>query len=874
MNPIEVKEALAILDVHPAKIDFALALAYLEVERVDKAIPLLEGLQALRHEYEQSLRLKGDDDRRRAVAGLKLGASPYFLQLRELNQVGWMLGKAYHLMERDDDSISALEAFLESTRRQGLGDDSIDREVRFQALNLLSELHLDRAHRQEKLMRRLRGNLEGGPAYLAAKKKRTFHLKGARRYLRELYSPEYQVYGLEEQLMRYVESCVKLGYADEALSLARSFEAPDLHKRNEMKLWEVQAMLQKDKNALVIPTLYSIAGDNTRRFLRLAAFVMMGDLQVQRKEVDKTLGVLLEANKDILYMPTIGAYEKAATMFEEKEFDENPMVDKFTLINSLMKRAHTAEQESDEDLAIRLYRFLLKEFTVQKASLIQGVAKLQRIKGRELVEKEGGLNKESRRWFKVSGESYLYTEDSVDVPYDKLASEQALFQAGESFFEGGHYTKAYEMYGRFLKNRPEDPRVSKARHKRGVSALYRKGYNDNGERHPRFEDARREFIANISKDVRGMDGSNGELSVNLQEPDGQLELDALVNRYGIEKPDIVPMLKGTADIPALMAKYKLSIADLTALNKAKEDPFVMEALKKKYLDKPMTAAQDPMAAAKSLFYLKEILGDEELGSRDIWAYNSLLQLGNTYYAQHKYEEASMVYTRIKRDGRFSPSSEVWRKGAYELAKLRWDQAYEDLIPWREAIEELEDLLMLYDLKTYSSRFSLKDQELYQTFRRDNAHLKYLLARAFYKNGDAKSSIKHARELLTNSEHFALDLKDNRLEDEQLATVQKTEALLADALYLNGDYTEAMEHYRRAHDRHLGSAERPFYSLNIVDCLVGLDRKAEAIDRLKQIKWEFDQFYRPDSLVLKNVEGFDKESWIGLVDARLARLESL
>jgi tetratricopeptide (TPR) repeat protein len=231
-----------------------------------------------------------------------------------------------------------------------------------------------------------------------------------------------------------------------------------------------------------------------------------------------------------------------------------------------------------------------------------------------------------------------------------------------------------------------------------------------------------------------------------------------------------------------------------------------------------------------------------------------------------------------------------RKAAYAYARLTWDRVSEvseeanweramnnskevAVAPWREAIVELEDLLMLYDLNTFNSRFSEEDKGLYQTFQRDNAHLKFLLSRSFLKLGDAVAAADHARELLDNDKHYDLSIQKGNTEDTQLATVQKTEALLADALYDQGKFVEAMEHYRRAHDRYLDSAERPFYSLNIVDCLIGLERKAEAIQRLKQIKFEFEAYFREDEVVFKDRPEFNKEGWLAMVNDRIALLES-
>lgn len=810
LNALEVEKALSDLPVHPAKVDFVLAMAYLEVGRVDKAIPLLENLQILRHRYEQSKRLKGGA-KAQHFSGVVLGASPYLLQLQELNQVGWMLGKALHLLGRTQDAITALDAFLESTRPIGTQDDATDREIRFEALKLLSEIHLSEVHHQERLLRKLRGDLEGGPTAQIAYDKKLEHLEGAYRRLKELYEPEYLVYGFSEQPLMFAEVCVKSKRVQEAMDTAESFQSADPHKRNEMKLWGIQAQLMRSKDALVIPILQTIAGDNTRRSLRLAAWVMMGDLQVDRDQVDKTLGLLLESNKGRLYLASVGAYQKAASTFEEKEFDENTMIDKFTLIESFMKRAHRAEREGNEDLAIRIYRFLLQKFTVQKASMIQGVAKLQRVKGMKLVKQHGELTPEAKNWFNESAESYLFTHDNPKVPFEKLASEEALYQAAESYFDGGFYSKAYDYYARFMAERPEDARVSKARHKRGVSALYRKGYKVVKEYgpegmtlvkkpHDRFGDARREFIINISNSVRNIDGGNGELEVN-----------------------------------------------------------------------PMVDSEKSQ--------LDELLSKDEIGARDIWAYNSLLELGNAFYAEHRYEEAAKVYSRIRRDGRFSPRSEVWRKAAYQQVKMTWDRVSEsgENAPWREAVKECEDLLMLYDLSTYSSRFSMNDEELYETFQRENAHVKFLLIRALLKQKDAAEALVHARELLEDGERFELSIQDGKTENDQLATRQKAEALCGDAYYATGDFERALEHYRRAHDRHLDSLERPFYSLNMVDCLVAMGEREKAIIKLKQIKWEFEKFFdrfekiKSASDIYQDDQTFTREAWIELVDNRLALL---
>jgi tetratricopeptide (TPR) repeat protein len=160
--------------------------------------------------------------------------------------------------------------------------------------------------------------------------------------------------------------------------------------------------------------------------------------------------------------------------------------------------------------------------------------------------------------------------------------------------------------------------------------------------------------------------------------------------------------------------------------------------------------------------------------------------------------------------------------------------------------------------------------LYNTFQRDNAHVKFLLARALLYANRPNEAAQHAEQLLNPRYNFDLSLK--KTEDDQVATEQKTQALLAEAYYDMGRFSEAMEQYRRAHDRNLKAAERPFYSLGIVDCLIGMNRIDEAVNRLKRIKWEFEEFFKEDSVVLKDKPGFSKEDWISLVDQRINQLQ--
>lgn len=830
LGPLQAQIEIDQFEIHPNKLYHALALGYLEVGNVDKAIPLLERLRDQRHRYDQFRRFRDrPGGTGRFQPPLPLGASPYLLQLNELQEVEFLLGRAQHLDGRAGDAIESLENFLESSR--SVMDGEGDHEIRYQALVLLTNMLLDEIHRLENEMKTRRGQLDFGPKYSAAQVRKEELLAVADRRFEELFLPRYQVFGLTNQALMWMEVSYKLGKVDQTLRLAREFQSSDPHQRNEMRLWRSMAMLQKNPKLDLTAALNAIAGDNTRDRLRLAALVILGDQQAKMGEVDLSLGKLLKKNFSAPYHPGAGSYARASTQFTEDDFDNNTMIDKFTLIDMVKKRAHQAEMEGEEEEAIRLYRFLLAKFTVPQASLIQGIARNQRRLGQEAWAKDvpkAEMSEEARRWFQLSAESYLTSIDGEKVAFEKEAHRQAHFQAAESYFEGGFYTKAYENYGIFIDKRSNDDRVSQARHKRGLSALYRKP-----ARHPdhpfvvppeprnnRFVHARIEFFQNIAKGRRPM--------------------------------------KANDKLP------KSTLTNAFSSNLATSDNVQELDLERKML---WDQEED---------LLDSVLGDTNLGSRDIWAYNSLLELGKTYYAEHRYDLADKVFDRIRSDPRFSPRYEVWRKAAYAQGYLAYDRVIESKTspPWDEAILLLEDLLQLYNLDTFPMRFSEQDVELRNTFRRENAKVKFLLASALLQKGEVKEAIRHARELLQKRDHFDLALAVGETETTSFCKEQTARALLGDALYADGQYLEAMEEYRKAHDRHLDSMERPLYSLNIVDCLIGLGRKEEAINHLKRTRYEFEEFYEPDTVALADNPAFSKASWQSLIDMRQQELEGL
>lgn len=857
----EVVEELA---VHPAKIRYRLGLAYLEAGRVDKAKPLLEYIRGLRLRYDQYQRMR---DRR--VLGkhlhppITLNARPYDLQQGELYEVEWLLGRAKHITGDYTGAITSLEDYLESTRSDSTGGSGFSRETRFNALQLLCEIHMKRIHDLEGDIRFMRGQLDFSSRYEKAKSDLEHHLKQISSRYKELFSPEYSVFDLDEVSLNRAEVAYKRGNYDGVLAIATGYSSANPHQRNEMKLWETLALLKKNPKTDVIPTLNAIAGDNTRRHLRLAALVILGDTQVSWGDIDDALGVLLPSNKDILYRPSIGAYERAAVQFEESEFDSNRMINKFTLIESIKKRAHKAESDGNEDDAIRLYKFLLKYFTVPVASIKQGVASLYRRKAEKIMGDESVPLKErieeSRKWYLNSAEAYLETDDPQKVGFEKDASRHALFKAAESFFAGGFYSRAYETYGRFIDDRKDDERVSQARHKRGVSALYRKINPDLPKsrfyEHDRFQDARNEFFANISRDLRPIE-DNKTLDHNVL-----LDNEKESIRSALENASKESEILTQAEVAAQAQSLRRAIGVNPLLAMPSDNQLIFMA-RKKLMDFKVEEE-----------VLDDLLSNTNTGSRDLWAYHSLLELGLAYFAEHRYEQAEKVFERIKNDRRFSPSSEPWRKAAYAQAQMTYDRVFQNRgdLDWAKAIRPLEDLLRLYDIRHFDKRFPSTDEKLKATIRRENAKAQLNLATAHLMNDEPQKTYELTKELLSDRERFDILIPKGSNEAQEFCTTQKVQALHGDALFDLGRYSEAMESYRRAHDRNLGSYERALYSLNIVDCLIGMGRKQEAEERLKRTKWEFEQFFTPDSVVMADDPAFNKDGWKSMIDFRMAQL---
>lgn len=938
-----------LFEVELDKINFLLGMSYLKAEIYDKSIKHLFDLHNKKHQYEIAFRnrLKNNQDVVNQMNG-SFGISPYELQYRELNQADLLLGKAYFKNGDLTKATKAFNSFLESSRKYLMNKKisstgiTMNAEQRYEALSWLGKI-------QWMLARDLRTELKKKRAAQVPENQLTHlrlkwlsKLKESEKYLNELFLPEYRVYGdLNDQKLMLAEINYFLNNQDKVQELAKDYWPSQRDNKNSMELWRLKSVLSQNIMEPVAPYLLGIAGENTAREIRLAALVILGDAFAKRGELDLALGELIKSDSKTPKNRDKSVYLKAAEKFDEKEFDENPFISKLPLINSVADRVRVARKESDEENAIRLYHYLLRNFTVPKAQVLHHIGYLRRTQAMEIPktgENKNELTEEARDLYALSAETFL---KSLNEPFDSKVYRNTFFEAAESYFLGKWYARAYETYQNFILDRMNDKRISEARYKRGYSALYRKTDT-------RFDDAKKEFFANILSNQRAADSNlnlpqNNKLRLdkvrlkssiegleklqkllnensegdevvadlitdlqkyydkdrlaegaNLYEKRRDTLLNQyskyitendlpLYNQYNFDKVYLINSLKGLIKLQERLVDKEQGDAELdevivTIQKRLDEENVVTgisiyESNRVKFLTKypdDIQARELPRNFKVDLekVNLNKTLNDFGKGSRDIWAYQSLLELGNVYYASHRYDDAISVYQKIRRDTRFDPRSEIWRQAAYNMAKVTYDKVSESEMnpkPWQSAIGRLEDVLYLYNLEDFKIKFTLKDKVLLDEFKRNNAQIKYLLTKAYLDSNNLESAELHARELNEDRKSYILN-KDQ---------VQLAQALYADVLYALEKFPLAMEYYRRAHDRNLDAFERPFYSLNIADCLIGMGRKNEALIHLKRTRWEFEneKVFDENAPILEGDNQIKRGDWIKLVDQRIQSLES-
>jgi len=883
-----------LFDVELDKISFLLGMNYLKAGVIDKAIPHFINLQSKKHQYETAHRNPlFQNDRKRQVEKA-LGFSPYDLQVSELFSVDFHLGEAYYKNGDFSKATKAINGYLESNRKfsnnKKISKTGIylDAQARFEALSLLGKIHWLQARetrKQIKQKRAARGQLQ---IISHLEKKWKAYLSNAKDSLEELFLPEYRVYGgLYDQKIILAEVNYFLGNYGEVKKYAKDYWPKERVKVNRMELWRLMALLKINPYEPVGPFLRAIADENTERELKLGALVVLGNTYNERGKIDVALGKLISGKNESAEAKSKSVYLRAAIQFEESEFDNNPYIEKIHLIDAITKRIMLAREESDEDTAISLYIFLYNKFTVPEAQLLHQIAYLQRQKAREIDVKlndpiisktfkpknKKKLKEEAHDLYKLSGESFL---KSLKSPFDKSVFKDIYFQAGESYFEGGYYTIAYEMYGKFINSQWGDKRISEAQFKKGTSALYR-------NRDSRFEDAKMEFFANILKNQRPVE-SNYELPENEEIKSDSTGITISKDRQAILDMEFLAsanikldeVLTSLGNINNSLNNYKQRVdkfKERVKNNDLTSALYLYDRIKND-LQRDSRFSGNKIVLPKDikkdleLMKLKKILSGKNKASRDIWAYKSHLELANVYYASHNYDLAIQLYENIRNDSRFTPQSDIWRRAAYENAKVNYDkvsQSEMDLKPWHVAIAKLEDVLFLYNLPDYEAKFSAADKVLLETFKKENAKIKFLLIKSYLANNNLDSAELHAKELLDETDKSEYILSKN--------LQQTSEALYGDVLFQLKKYELALEYYRRAHDRNLEAFERPFYSLNIVDCLVGMGKKPEAINRLKRTHWEFKELYKNDNPILHGENKIDSEEWMRLIEERIKVLES-
>lgn len=812
-------------DVSQEKIRYMLGLSYLYIKNPTEAIKQFDFLRRDKWQllsYHRSLAHR--PDRQADPPPLDLSTDPYHMRMRDLMGVDLLLGESYYSEGRLSEAAATLVDYLESTRtpavERTLGEHTVepDNEARFQALDLLGKIYWELARESYVALKRARAGRAGEETLEKQLVGWRELLTKGRQYLLELQTPDYQIYDTANARLRLAEIHYRLGERDQVLKLAQGYQHPGRTERESMNLWSLMAMLDSDPNLPVGPALAAVAnaGDTVQDGVRLAALVLLGQTQSRRGEVDLPLGELIEPMPRHSGSPReVGAYVQATSEFDETLFDRNPFIDKKTLIDHVLARALAAREASDESTAIRLYKYLLKYFSIPQAQTLHQIGFLKRVYARELVAK-AGLDDAAREAFRDSAIFYL---KALEVSFDGEPFANAHFEAAESYFEGHHFSRAYEHYGLFLDTRLDDTRESKARHKRGLSALHR-------DRETRFDDAVREFTANISRGVRPID-------------------------------DNIPLPRNLLD---------QGIESTTEASDILRDKTVLR----------------PQDWYRDEDKVDSVLRDVNIASRDLWAYQSFLELGNAFYAQHLYPQAERIYNAIMNDRRFSPDAEIWRKAAYQRGLLSYDRAYEEAVDpeikvasWPAAIGRMEELLLRYDVRLLNSRHTdesdgqtvkdVKEKVFLKEIRTANARVKHLLASAYLKHQKPDLSVMHAGELLdpVESDRYTLDETERR----------KTHALLGDGLFRLQKYAEAYEQYRIAHDHYLDSFERPFYSLNMADCLVRMGQTPRALIKLKQTRWEFEELFDDSRPVLElEKEKLDKAYWIAYVSNKIRRLE--
>ncbi|MBF0243869.1 MAG: tetratricopeptide repeat protein [Planctomycetes bacterium] len=786
------------------KLEYLLGQAYLKIGNSAKALPYFETLREKKRQLQNHIRRQSQGFSS-DISWLKLGASPYLIQQKELYQSDLLLGDAYLQRGQLEEASVVLRDYIEAVRSKGLHGLNVeapiepDTDTKYKALSMLGTIYW-------KLSRDDFVALKGVLALSAPKadieKARTLldrRLELGRKYLEEIFQPEYQVFDLSKERLKLAEIAYRQRDFTRTVELARGYKNRDRNLQAEMQLWNILALLSVNSKEPVAPVLNTIAADPLERATRLGALVILGDSLVAIDEGDRALGDLVPQKGKKKFGRDYGVYPRAAEDFDEKEFELNPFIDKLTLVNHMMKRALEARQTDDEETAIRLYLFLLKTFSIPKAKTVHEIGDLMRTLARKSLE-DGKLGEKARELYRKSALRYLQAQEE---DYDEEARKNMFFEAAESYFEGHFYFNAYENYQKFIASRPSDARISQAFHRMGISALHRKNEN-------RFAHAKSAFMQNISPQARRL----------------------IVELEGM----------GVSD-------EKLEIQ----------------------LNKDLTS----------------ILRKVNTSSRNIWSYQSYLALGDAYYEQHDYTSAKLVYKGIMTDPRFDPSAEVWRKAAYQLARLSFDESSESrkrVKPWGETIGRLYEVLMRYDIDFLKGVGSAGEKQLFfdenlrDEMRRENADIKYLLALAHLNKGDATTAEQHARQLVEDARQFSMEK----------AETMKANALLGDTLFKLERFKEALEYFRRAHDKNLESYERPFYSLNMADCLIALEGAArqegnsleadrylrEARGQLQRTRWEFEKLFEDPQGILKSEDGkvaMDRDYWMGFVDEKLSRL---
>ncbi len=754
---------------------------------------------------------------------VQLDTSPYALNLQKLYQAGLYLGQAAYRKGDRETASDALRGYLESTRLASLErnftEQSIeaDAEARYKALDLISRIFWEISREDYVHFKQIRGLYY--PAALdenlsipeVEKQKRLWHehLQQGSKYAEEQMLPDYSVYDRGDVKLRLVEMNYHLGLYDKALEYCLEKSLTDTSKRNEMLLWKARLLLKKDPETPVGPTLASIAGAGDFVVDEVKSAALVVLGMTQISQGEPERPMGKLIPNQPLYR---GSQLETGAFYRVAEEYGQQHIDQNPFVGKLemLQQAFKLAMKAKAEGNLET-SVILYSWIYENFAVPRGDLLLQIADLKRELGRQVLAQTETKRLSKKAREYFLEA-----ARFSMRAKEEDL----DPLVQENALAIAAESYyeGEYFSKAYDTYGLfllERPSDKRGTRARYFRGLSAlrikkraDEPYDMRFQKAIREFIINMSSSVMNPDDNLG------------LAWDRI---YKVQKNGETQYL-------------------------------------------PPGRIEDETGQ------LSFILDHGDGQSRDVWAYQSMLAAADTYYLQHKYNEARLIYENLLKDTAFSPDAEIWRKAAYQRALLSFDQASESIKekPWPEAINRMEDVLERYREEVIYDKYGrdpqTSDMELLGEIRNDNTKLSLRLARAYLlkKEKLPEQTIAILENMLANPIAYPMSSDQQR----------QAHALLGDAYFKIGSYMVAYEAYRKAHDRWLQSYERAFYSLNMAKSLEQAGRRNEALIHYQRCRWEFENpqvFRDPENLLFDGNRRLDRNYWLKFVDDKIGEL---